>query len=164
MGGDQGGTDTRVETNLFIDGFCITLGGAGVASLGLAKHRADQAIKHIDGPIGQTGGNVQTNGDQRCVSPAAFVASDMLGGGAAGFATKRKISGGTRSLNGRDCRDAFLGLNAHDCQTWLRILGLPWRQVLHPGPADRSIFARPCPLSRTARVNGYATGFCPCYN
>ena len=59
-----------------------------MSSLGLAKHRADQAIKHIDGPIGQTGGNVQTNGDQRCVSPAALVASDMLGGGAPGFARK----------------------------------------------------------------------------
>ena len=88
MGGDQGGADARVETNLFIDGFCVTLEGAGVSSLGLAKHRADQAIKHIDGPISQTGGNVQTNGDQRGVSPAAFVASDMLGGGASGFARK----------------------------------------------------------------------------
>jgi Transposase IS66 family len=28
--------------------------------------------------------------------------------------TKRKISGGTRSDNGRDCRDAFLGL-MHTC-------------------------------------------------
>ena len=88
MGSDQGGADARVETNLFIDGFCVPLEGAGMSSLGLAKHRADQAIKHIDGPIGQTGGNVQTNGDQRRVSPAAFVASDMLGGGASGFARK----------------------------------------------------------------------------
>ena len=88
MGGDQGRADARVETNLFIDGFGVTLKGAGVSPLGLAKHRADQTIKHIDGLIGQTGGNVQTNGDQRCVSPAAFVTSDMLGGGAPGFARK----------------------------------------------------------------------------
>ena len=58
MGGDQGRTDARVETNLLIDGSRVTLKGAGVSPLGLAKHRADQTIKHIDGLVGQTGTNV----------------------------------------------------------------------------------------------------------
>ena len=58
MGGDQGRADARVETNLLIDGFGVTLKGSGVSPLGLAKHRADQTIKHIDGLVGQTGANV----------------------------------------------------------------------------------------------------------
>ena len=86
MGGDQGSADARVETNLLIDGSGVTLEGAGVSPLGLAKHRADQTIKHIDGLVGQTGGNVQTDGDQRRMPPAAFVVGDMLDGGAPGFA------------------------------------------------------------------------------
>ena len=58
MGGDQGRADARVETNLLIDGSGVTLKGSGVSPLGLAKHRADQTIKHIDGLVGQTGANV----------------------------------------------------------------------------------------------------------
>ena len=86
MGGDQGRADARVETNLFIDGSGVTLKGSGVSPLGLAEHRADQTIKHIDGLVDQTRANVQNNGDQRCVPPGAFVIGDMLDGRAPGFA------------------------------------------------------------------------------
>src|SRR5271169_5022265 len=51
MGGDQGRADARVETNLLVDGSGVTLKGSGVSPLGLAKHRADQTIKHIDGSV-----------------------------------------------------------------------------------------------------------------
>ncbi len=137
MGGDQRGADARVETNLFIDGFCITLEGAGVSSLGLAKHRADQAIKHIDGPIGQTGGNVQTNGDQRCVSPAAFVTSDMLGGGAPGFARKlgepRLMDQVATAWFDANLTDVFQTLDQTEHRGWF---GGFWH-LLPRGAADR---------------------------
>ncbi len=155
MGGDQGGADARVETNLFIDGFCIPLEGAGVSSLGLAKHRADQAIKHIDGPIGQTGGNVQTNGDQRCVSPAAFVTSDMLGGGAPGFARKlgepRLMDQVATAWFDANLTDVFQTLDQTEHRGWF---GGFWH-LLPRGAADRLTRRQP---SRAQRCPAYATG------
>jgi Transposase IS66 family len=55
--------------------------------------------------------------------------------------TKRKISGGTRSDVGRDCRDAFLGLHKTCVKPRHRLLGLSRRktrrprQPSHPTPA-----------------------------
>ena len=54
---------------------------------------------------------------------------------------KRKISGGTHSDAGRDCRDAFLGLMQDLRQARHRLLGLSRR------PARRRRSARPCPHS-----------------
>ena len=89
MGGDQGGADARVETNLLVDGSGIGLEGAGVPPLGLAKHRADQTIEQIDGLVGQAGGKCpRLIGDQRRMPRCRFVAGDMLDGGAPGLARK----------------------------------------------------------------------------
>ena len=55
--------------------------------------------------------------------------------------TRRKVSGGTRSDVGRDCRDTFLGLAKTSRQAQNRVLGLPRlktgcpRQPGHPIPA-----------------------------
>ena len=76
--------------------------------------------------------------------------------------TKRKVSGGTRSVDGRDCRDAFLGLMRTAAKLgiafWdylgdrLRIPGQPNVPYL---PASSAVVDSPpeqnCP------------GFCPCY-
>jgi hypothetical protein len=75
--------------------------------------------------------------------------------------TKRKVSGGTRSLDGRDCRDAFPRIDAHRRQIRRWILGLSWRPPQHSRPADRSIPAGTRPLSRTARLTRTAQGFAP---
>jgi len=41
-------------------------------------------------------------------------------------------------------------------------LGPPWRSPQHSWQADRSLSARPCPLSPT-RLNAKRHRFCPCY-
>jgi hypothetical protein len=47
---------------------------------------------------------------------------------------RRKISGGTRSDIGRDCRNAFLGLRQDLRQTRHCLLGLSRRSARHPKP------------------------------
>ena len=92
--------------------------------------------------------------------------------------TKRKISGGTRSDAGRDCRDAFLGL-MHTC-TKLGIafwdylgdrLGVidhprcPYFPVLsvagdsQPEPVARTFAPLTCALPRSAQAHRSAAGF-----
>ena len=75
--------------------------------------------------------------------------------------TRRKVSGGTRSDLGRDCRDAFLGL-AKTCAK----LGLSFWDYLgdrlgHPRPARHSIPARPGPNVAASPPDRHR--FCPCY-
>ena len=82
LGGDQGGADARVETDLLVDGSGIRLEGASMPPFGLAEHRADQAVEQIDGLVGQAGGEIQADGDQRRVPALPLVAGDMLNRGA----------------------------------------------------------------------------------
>src|ERR1700683_611435 len=84
--------------------------------------------------------------------------------------TKCKVSGGTRSLAGRDYRDAFLGLMRTAAKLgfafWHYLgdrLTIPCRSPTHPWPADRALSARPCPLSAPTRLNAKRHRFCPCY-
>ena len=86
--GDQRGTDASVEPDLFIDRPRIRLGGAGMVSLGLAEHRADQTIEQVDGLVGQDRGDVQCCGDQGRVPALPLVAGHMLDSGAAGLANE----------------------------------------------------------------------------
>ncbi len=57
-GGDQRSADARIKTDLLVDGPGIGLEGAGMATLGLAKHRANQAVKQVDRLVSQAGGEV----------------------------------------------------------------------------------------------------------
>jgi hypothetical protein len=86
MGGDQRGADAGVETHLFVDGTTVGLKGACVASLGLAEHRANQAIKQIESLVGQTGAEVERDGNEGGVAALALESGDMLWCGAAGLA------------------------------------------------------------------------------
>jgi hypothetical protein len=72
---------------------------------------------------------------------------------------KRKISGGTHSDDGRDCRDAFLGL-MHTC-TKLGIafwdyLGDRLRSPQQPASIHRAAPAEPDPLPRKPRLAAHA--------
>ncbi|KAA5607767.1 hypothetical protein [Rhodovastum atsumiense] len=78
VGDDQRIADTGKETDLVVDGPGIGLEGAGLPSLGFAKESSDQAVEHIDGLVGQAGGEVETYGDQRRVPTLPFVVSDVL--------------------------------------------------------------------------------------
>jgi hypothetical protein len=73
--------------------------------------------------------------------------------------TKRKVSGGTRSDIGRDCRDAFLGL-AKTCASWAWLLGLSRQQARQPRSTNRPEPGRHHPLPRTASVT-LARAFAP---
>ena len=87
-GGDQRGADARVKTDFLVDGAGIGLEGAGMAPLGFAEHRADQAVEQIDGLVRQAGGEVEGDGDQRRMPALPLVAGDMLHRGAASLAGK----------------------------------------------------------------------------
>ena len=87
-GGDQRGADARIKTDFLVDGPGIGLEGAGMPTLGLAEHRADQAVKQVDRLVSQAGGEVQADGDQRRVPALPLVTGDMLDGGAASLASK----------------------------------------------------------------------------
>ena len=86
MGGDQRGTDTRVETDFLVDGPGVGLECAGMPTLGFAEHCADQAVKQVDGLIGQAGGEVEADGDQCRMAALPLVTRDMLHRGAASLA------------------------------------------------------------------------------
>ncbi len=74
--------------------------------------------------------------------------------------TKRKVSGGTRSDVGRDCRDAFLGL-AKTCAK----LGIAFWDYLGSRLAipDHPMYqlARPHPVPWPASIIAIARGFAP---
>ena len=72
--------------------------------------------------------------------------------------TRRKVSGGTRSDVGRDCRDAFLGL-AKTGQARNRVLGLSRRPARLPGHS--TFHTCPNSSSRASQPNRIATGFAP---
>src|SRR5208283_3739352 len=57
--------------------------------------------------------------------------------------TKRKISGGTRSDDGRDCRDAFLGLS----KTWPRSASPSGTTSAHASPPQAARKSPPSPKS-----------------
>ena len=73
---------------------------------------------------------------------------------------KRKISGGTHSDNGRDCRDAFLGL-MHTCTK----LGIAFWDYLGARlgiqPYTCPLPAKPHPLPRITRLKFPARNFAP---
>src|SRR5713101_7890966 len=73
--------------------------------------------------------------------------------------TRRKVSAGTRSDIGRDCRDAFLGLAKTSRQARNRVLGLPWRPPHRPGPPSHPTAARN--HSRQSPLALTATTFAP---
>jgi hypothetical protein len=73
--------------------------------------------------------------------------------------TRRKVSAGTRSDIGRDCRDAFLRSRQNLRQARNRVLGLPWRPTRHPGHSHRPPPARTHP--RQSSIALTATGFAP---
>ena len=84
--------------------------------------------------------------------------------------TRRKISGGTRSDAGRDCRDAFLGLaktcaklgshsgitSAHDSKSQAADTSHPSPKSSARAPPDRPDRQRFCPCYET---NGYPIDF-----
>ena len=75
--------------------------------------------------------------------------------------TRRKVSGGTRSDAGRDCRDAFLGLMKTCNKLDRSFLGLPRRPPPTPRRPDRT----PSPRSHQAKrcIPHNCPVFCPCY-
>ncbi len=76
---DQGGADARIKANLLVDGAAVGLKGAGMPSLGLGEQRSDEPIEQIDGLIGQSGAEIESDRDQGCVAALPLVAGDMLG-------------------------------------------------------------------------------------
>ena len=78
-----------------------------------------------------------------------------------GHVIKRKISGGTHSNDGRDCRDAFLGLMHTASKIRHRILVLPRRAPRHPVRYTCASPARPHPLPRTTRLSFTVRAFAP---
>ena len=62
--------------------------------------------------------------------------------------TRRKISGGTRSETGRDCRDALPRLDEDLRQARRLVLGLPRQPARHPRRATHPPPARPHPPAR----------------
>ncbi len=75
--------------------------------------------------------------------------------------TKRKVSGGTRSDVGRDCRDAFLGLAKTCAKLGISILGLSRQPARHPRSSDGTQLARPHPVPWPASIIAIARGFAP---
>ncbi len=74
---------------------------------------------------------------------------------------KRKISGGTHSDTGRDCRDAFLGL-MHTCaKLGIALLGLSRRPARGRRARPGSRTRRSHPLPRPASLTPHARGFAP---
>jgi hypothetical protein len=59
--------------------------------------------------------------------------------------TRRKVSAGTRSDSGRDCRDAFLGLAKTCAKNGIAFWDYPGSRFGVPGhPGGRSEFCRYC--------------------
>jgi hypothetical protein len=75
--------------------------------------------------------------------------------------TRRKVSGGTRSVDGRDCRDVFLGLMRTAAKLGIAFWDYLGDRFRHSWSADHSISAGPDPRSRTARLSRTARGFAP---
>ena len=77
------------------------------------------------------------------------------------YVTRRKVSAGTRSDVGRDCRDAFLGLAKTCDKLGIARLGLSGQQTqggwAHSGSAARPLRQRAVPASLT----GARPRFCP---
>jgi hypothetical protein len=55
-------------------------------ALGLAEHRADQAVEQVDGLVGQAGAEIQGGGDQCRLPTLPLIACNMLDRGAARLA------------------------------------------------------------------------------
>jgi len=85
-GRDERGADAGIEADLLVDRPRIGLEGAGVPSLGLAEHRADQPVEQVDGLVGQAGSDVERGGDQCRVPTLPLITGDMLHRGALGLA------------------------------------------------------------------------------
>ena len=78
------------------------------------------------------------------------------------YVTRRKVSAGTRSDVGRDCRDAFLGLAKTCDKLGIAVMGLSGQQTqggrAHRRPAARPLRQRAVPASLTG---GSANTFAP---
>ena len=77
--------------------------------------------------------------------------------------TKRKVSGGTRSLDGRDCRDAFIGLMRTAAKLGFAFwdylgdrLNIPGQPIVPYLPDLVRCRHQPC-------LNAKRHGYCPCY-
>ena len=76
--------------------------------------------------------------------------------------TKRKVSGGTRSVDGRECRDAFLGLMRTAAKLGIAFWDYLGDRLRVPDQPD-------IPYLQTLSVAGdsppeqNSPGFCPCY-
>ncbi|HMD59768.1 MAG TPA: transposase, partial [Steroidobacteraceae bacterium] len=75
--------------------------------------------------------------------------------------TKRKVSGGTRSDVGRDCRECLPRPGQDLRQVGCRLLGLSREQDWYRRPAGCAAPARTYPLSRSAGVGAAAQDFAP---
>ena len=75
--------------------------------------------------------------------------------------TKRKVSGGTRSDIGRDCRDAFLGL-AKTCASWAWLSGII-SAAGSPAQVNQSSRAWQTSSIAADSQRNPRPGFCPCY-
>jgi hypothetical protein len=75
--------------------------------------------------------------------------------------TKRKVSGGTRSDVGRDCRDAFLGLAKTCAKLGIAFWDYLGKQARHIRPATNTTAADAHPLPRPASIATAARAFAP---
>ena len=66
--------------------------------------------------------------------------------------TKRKVSGGTRSVDGRECRDAFLGLMRTAAKLGIAFWDYLGDHFSISGSPERSLSARHCPPPGTASL------------
>jgi hypothetical protein len=74
--------------------------------------------------------------------------------------TRRKISAGTRSDAGRDCRDGFLGLMKTRDKLDVRFWDYLGSRLKVP---DAPPLSHPCPTSSDNAPPPERPGFCPCY-
>ena len=76
--------------------------------------------------------------------------------------TKRKISGGTRSDAGRDCRDAFLGLNKTCAKLGIAFWDYLGARLAVPGCHEIPSLAE-IVSARALKATLIASDFCPSY-
>ena len=104
-----------------------------MASLGFPEHCADQAVEQIDGLIGQTGGEVERDGDQGRMAPLTLMIRDMLRRGAAGLASELGKAGLMHAMSARWIKanraDMFQALDQSQHRDRLR----RFRHLAQPG-------------------------------
>jgi hypothetical protein len=76
--GNQSGADARIKANLLVNGAAVGLKGADMPRLGLGEHGPDEPFEQIDGLIGQSGVEIESDRDQGCEAALPLIAGDML--------------------------------------------------------------------------------------